>query len=137
VHATTPPYHEVPQLEPDLAEVLQEEAPLSCLPVRIEGTARVLQLPYDRRTGKTLTVDNTKFVPLLTADPYRAFAEITSFDQDMILAYNRQPTVGDPNTERVPKGVTKRITARSEVWVMAYTSTSSISVGQERWAQQD
>lgn len=136
MHATTPAHHTAVQLEPDLDEVLQAEAPLGCIPVRIEGVVRNQPMPTKDRSAKTLTVDATKFVALLTADPYRASADITSFDQDMILAYQRNAQVGDANTERVPKGIPKRITARTEVWVAAYTSTTSISVGQERWAQE-
>lgn len=124
------------ELEPDLPELLQAEAPLGCMPVRIEGIVRTQHLPTKDRTAKTITVDQTAFVPLLKADPYRAFADITAFDDDMVLAYSRNAQVGDPNTERVPKGITKRITARTEVLVMGHTTTTSVSMGQERWAQE-
>jgi hypothetical protein len=104
--------------------------------VRIEGPVRTQAQPTKDRTGRTLTVDALSFVPLLRADPTRAFAEIRSFDQDMILAYSRNAAVGDTNTERIAKGVTVKITARTEVWVMAQTATTVVSMGQERWAQE-
>jgi len=123
-------------LEPDVPEVLQAEAPLACLPVRIEGVVRTQGLPTKDRTARTISVDQTAFVPLLKADPYRAFAEVTAFDDDMILAYSKNAQVGDTNTERVPKGITRRITARTEVLVMGHTTTTAVSMAQERWAQE-
>jgi hypothetical protein len=132
-HAT---HHAPVELEPDLLEILQAEAPLQCLPVRVEGIVRTQQMPARDRTGRTITVDALGFVPLLRADPTRAFAEITSFDQDMILAYSRNAAVGDTNTERVGKGIRIKISARTEVYVMAFTATTVVSMGQERWAQE-
>ncbi|MEU9048371.1 hypothetical protein AB0D63_43285 [Kitasatospora sp. NPDC048343] len=126
-----------PDLEPDLDVVLQAEAPMACMPVRIEGVTRVKQLPYDDRSARTITVAATAYTPVLTADPYRAKAEIRGIDQDILVSYVRNPQVGDPNYERVPKGSTLVITARVAVSVAAQTGTTAVSIAQERLAHSE
>lgn len=127
VHAPGPP-----ELEPDLQDVLQVEAPLSAMPVRQEGPVRTKPLPNDERAGKTMSVDNTKFVQLLTADPYRAFATIETFDQEIYLSFAPNTQYGDPNVQRCRKSATYYITARTYVGVAAVTGTAVVSMAQER-----
>jgi hypothetical protein len=125
-------------LEPDLDAVLQAEAPMSAMPVRATGVTRVKELPNDDRTGVTYpTITATTYRQILTADPYRALATVQSFDNDIYLAYGRNPTVGDPNAQRVAKGTLVTITARVAVSVCAYTGTTAVAVAQERLAHSE
>jgi len=131
---TPPPAPADAELEPDLQDVLQLEAPLAAMPVRIEGPVRTQQLPNRDRTARLVTATTARYLQLLTADPHRAFAEIESFDQDVYLAYDQTASIGDTNVQRCAKGRPYRITARTAVYVAAVTSTTQVSVAQERWA---
>lgn len=124
-------------LEPDLDTVLQAEAPMACMPVRIEGVTRVKVLPNDDRTARTYTLAATAYTPVLTADPYRAKAEIRPVDQDVLVSYARNPTVGDPNYERVVKGTVLTITARVAVSIVSASGSATVSVAQERIAHSE
>jgi hypothetical protein len=123
-----------PELEPDLQDVLQVEAPLSAMPVRVEGPVRFQHLPTKERSAKTATVGSSAFVQLLAADPYRAFATVEAFDQDVYLSYSPATSYGDPNVQRLRKGATYTITARTYVGIAAVTATTVISMAQERLA---
>jgi hypothetical protein len=124
-------------LEPDLDAVLQAEAPMACMPVRIEGVTRVKVLPNDDRTAITRTVAATAYTQVLTADPYRAKAEIRPIDQDILVSYAKNPTIGDPNYERIKAGTVLTVTARVVVWIAAQTATTTVSIAQERIAHSE
>jgi hypothetical protein len=123
-----------PELEPDLRDVLQVEAPLAAMPVRIEGPVRVQELPARDRTARTISVGDTAFVQLLTADPYRKVATVQAFDQDVYLSYAPETQVGDPTVQRVAEGTLITITARTYVGVASVTGTAIVALAQERLA---
>jgi hypothetical protein len=129
------------RLQPDAGEVLQEEAPeeypLTVIDVcvtEVQAPVRVKQLPTLPGGTKTRTVGSSGPVWLLGADPYRARAVLTSFDQDFLFAFS-ETSAQDPSAmARQPKGIPLELTARTEVYVMAQSGTTALSCMTERWA---
>lgn len=125
-------------LQPETDEVLQMEAEpsLTAIPVCVEevrSPVRTQELPRKLGTTQTKTVTTTP-QRYLNANHFRAVATLVSFDQDMLVAFN-SASAQDPSTmSRWPKGVPMTVKTISEVWLAAYTSTTSISITTERWA---
>lgn len=124
-------------LQPDLDDVLQAEAPLGCMPVRIEGPVRTQALPPKGAGGKTWPAVGTKPIQILTPDPYRSSATLMSFDQTMIIAFRRADSTDDVMVTYWPKLVPFTMRARTDVWVAAATGTTMLSLYQERWAESE
>lgn len=136
LHPQPYPEHSA-DLQPDLDEVLQSEAPLACMPVRIEGPVRTQPLPTKGAGGKTWPAVGTKPIQILTADPYRASATLLSFDQTMIIAFRRTDSTDDVMVTYWPKLVPFTLRARTDVWVASATATTMLSLYQERWAESE
>jgi hypothetical protein len=125
-------------LQPETDEVLQmePEPSLTTVPVcvqEIKSPVRTQELPRKLGTTQTKSISaNSQRV--LKADHFRAQAIVVSFDQDMLVAFN-MASAQDPSTmSRWPALVPMVVTTMSEVWVAAFTATSSVSITTERWA---
>lgn len=128
-------------LQPDTDQVIQEQPPLSDIPVRVRGPVGVHNLPNEPGATKTITVPaaaaGTFPKQILGADHFRALAVITSFDQDFLFAWTEN-AASDPSTmARQPKNVPLRVTASGQVWVYSLTGTTALSYFTERWASSE
>lgn len=123
-----PDYEDVVQVEPEEGVI---EAPVL---VAVDGPVRSVALP--RKAGTTFTRSiGLSTVQLLRADPRRAVAVITSFDDDLYIAFN-VASAQDPSRMALwPKGTPFRCEAATEVYVQANTADTDVSVVTELWAQ--
>lgn len=124
-------------LEPELDDVLQLEAPLGVMPVRIEGPVRIQQPPTKGAGGRTWAALGTDFIRVLTADPYRSQATLLTHDQPVKIAFHRTDDPDDIMVTTWPVKVPFTTTSRTEVYVAATTGTTMFTLAQERWAQAD
>lgn len=129
------------ELQPDVDEIIQAEADDDYQAVKVcvesvKTPVRVQELPRKLATSRTLTVGTTP-VRLLRADHYRAVATITSFDQDIYIAFNEGSATSNTSSARWTAVVPRDINAVTEIWVRAYTGTTEVSVITERWATGD
>lgn len=131
---------ETAALQPDVGEVLQEEAPeyrLTTVEVCVTDVrvpVRVQLLPTKAGGTRTRTIGSTAPVQVLTADHRRANMILCSFDQDFLFAFS-EASAQDPSTmSRQPKGVPLTLTATADLYVMAQTATTALSITTQRWA---
>jgi hypothetical protein len=96
---------------------------------------RTQALPPKAAGGKTWAALGTKFQQVLTADPFRSSAVLMSFDQTMIIAFRRTDSTDDVMVTYWPKLTPFTMRARTDVWVASSTSTTMLSLYQERWAE--
>jgi hypothetical protein len=120
-------------LQPDVEDVLQEETPEPAIAVRVEGPVRTQALP--RKAGASFTKTITTVAErVLRQDPYRAVAYVTSFDQDVYLAFNTASAQDTSRMCRWPRGVPFLSEAATDIWVASVTGTTAVSVSTELWA---
>lgn len=129
------------ELQPDATEVIQEEAPeyVSAIEVCVKDVkvpVRVQELPRKLATSRTLTITTTP-AKILRADHWRASARITSFDEDVYIAFNEASAQDTSTMARWAADVPYTHTATTEVWIRSLQNTSEISVITERWATGD
>ncbi|MGW2795183.1 hypothetical protein ACWC9H_35400 [Streptomyces sp. NPDC001251] len=124
-----------PQLEPDIEEVLQEEHDYAPPAVAVDvcGPVRVQHLPRKGGATRTVQLDATNPRHVLTADPRRGRALLVSFDQDFLVAYSEVGATSPATMARWPKTVPLEVGATVDVFVMAQTGTTALSVIQESW----
>lgn len=124
-------------LQPDVADVLQEEGPATTtVPVCItdqKTPVRVQQLP--RKGGATFTkAVTTVALQVLWADPRRARARLASTSA-LLIAFT-QTAAQDPSTMTVwPGSVPFETTATTELWVAAASGTAQVGIITELWAE--
>jgi hypothetical protein len=131
-------------LQPDKDEVLQAEAPHAepSVPVRVaesDITLRTQQLPHQAGATFTKIIPSAPSSPvrILRADHRRAQATITSIGQALLFAFNNA-SAQDPSTMAIqPASIPLILTADCELWVLATTATTSVSVSTELWASGD
>lgn len=126
-------------LEPDVPEVLQTEAPdqLTAVPVCVEEVrtpVRIQALPRKGGSTRTRTVDTTA-ERLLTADHRRASAVLMATDQNLLIAFSEAAAQDASSMSVWPKLVPFTVSATVEVWVAAATATTPVSITTERWAE--
>jgi hypothetical protein len=123
------------ELQPDELEALQAETP-SAAPaalVTIEGPVRVQDLPRKQAASVTRTI-GTVAKKYLSADHRRASVKIMSIGQNVLIAFNLA-SAADPSTmAEWPAGTAYTLTADSDVWLAAKTSTTQVSIITEYWA---
>lgn len=131
-----------PDLQPDVADVLQEEGvPLQSVPVcvtDVKAPVRVQQLP--RKGGatftKTLTTDPLR---VLTADHRRARAQVisTAAANVFLVAFTQTAAQDESTMTLWMGGVPFETTATTEVWLRLPASAESFTVGvsTELWAE--
>lgn len=129
-----------PDLQPDVGDVLQEEAPdTTTVPVCVvesKGPLRVQQLP--RKGGATFTRTLTETpTRLLTADHRRASAKLRALglDEPVAFAFNRASAQDLSTMSELPGLETETVTATVELWARAVTGTTRVSVTAETWAE--
>lgn len=125
-------------LQPDTEEIIQEQPPLSVIPVRVRGPVGTHGLPNEPGGARTILIGSSGAPKmLLGADHFRALAVLTSFDQDFLFGWTENQA-SDPSTMyRQPKNVPLRITASGQVWVLSATATTTLSYFTERWASSE
>jgi hypothetical protein len=126
------------ELQPDVAEVIQEEpgeyvTDIGVCVKSIVPPVRVQELPRKLATSQTKTVGTTA-VRLLRADHWRASAVFVAFEQDVFLAFNEASAQDTSSMSRWPVSVPFTLTAATELWVASSTSTTMVSITTERWA---
>jgi hypothetical protein len=122
------------QLEPDVDDVLQIEAPEPVVAVRTEGPVRTQSLPRKSAGIRGLTVGDTVAKQLLAADPHRASATVITSDLVILIGGSAQEvTGGQPG--RIPVGTAVEFGATDELWAVCTGGTTTVvTVIQERWA---
>lgn len=124
-------------LSPDTDELLQEEhtpAPLTPIPVVIEGPARVVELPSVGLVLDQIDVDNTTAQKVWGKDPRRKRLTLIASGGAIRLAAS-QAACKPGSGAILPTGVPLTISAANEVWVMASTgAATTVSYIIEQWA---
>jgi hypothetical protein len=128
---------DVDDLQPEKDEVLQQEdyPPSESVPVRLEGIARTQELPHKGGTTFTRTVTATVPVRLLAADHRRSVARVVSIGANALFALRASDAGEASRMSQHPQNVVYTLTADCELWVMAATGTTSVSVTTELWAE--
>lgn len=127
-------------LQPDVQEVLQSEEyePVSvnvCVE-KIKTPVRTQSLPRKQGGTKTLSV-GTSVVKLVPADHNRADIVVTSFDEDIYVAFNAQAAEDSSTMQRWPALVPYPIDITSAIYVKALQNTTTVSFGTKLWAVGD
>jgi hypothetical protein len=124
------------QREPTQAEVQQAEAeyiPLQEVPVKIEGPVRAQTLPATSYTDRTFDLDATNAIRVAPRDPRRSVLLMTPAAAVWIgpVQSAAKVNVGGLLVANVP--VYHRHT--EEVWAVAATGTTTLSVHEEFWTE--
>jgi hypothetical protein len=120
-------------LTPPTDDVLQEEekaAPITAIPVTVEGPARVQQLPTRSAGMRTFDLTLTA-VKILEQDPRRRRAVLQAVgDSIMIGPTQAAASAGATFTD----GVVIELTTCDDVWARATSTTAKLGVINEQWA---
>jgi hypothetical protein len=130
----------VVDLQPETDTVLQSEAYAeSAVNVCVESVktpVRTQELPHKAGATRYRNVGTTA-IRVLAADHFRAHAYITSFDQDIFVAFNQTSAQDSSRMSRWPAVVPMVITTDTEVWVASFQATTNVSITTELWATGD
>lgn len=119
-------------MEPDLDEVQQAEAPLTAVPVEISGPVETRELPTKRIAPRTVAVGTVAASKLLGADPRRKFATIIGRTQDILIGANQAQA--KLSGAWMP-GVVPYVTyTQSELWGIGDGADTDVTVIEEYWA---
>lgn len=125
-------------LQPDVAEVLQEEPYTMAVQgeVSVCGPVRVQELPRKAGATKTVTVSDTKYVMLLDGDQRRGFVTLISLDQEMAFGFGEASMQAPSAMCQWPKGVPLKLEVATELWVICNVSGQStrVAVATGLWA---
>lgn len=128
-------------LIPDTDDVLQDEpqaAPLTPIPVHVEGTVRVQELPSPLVVVVQVFADSTAgFIQpqrILGEDPRRKRATLVATDQNLRIGTSQKQVMSADTCALWPKNVPLEIQGKSEIWVASDTDTTRISAVVEQWA---
>lgn len=152
-HDATVAPQDAPDLEPDDADVLQDEGMpgLTTIPVCVDGPVRVQQLPAKAAGYRRVTVTTTTPQRVLGRDPRRKRAVLQVFDS---AGATRGVFYGATLNEVTPPaalaarlavaspavaGATVaspvlELTGQDELWVVADTAVCELTVTAEQWA---
>lgn len=125
-----------PSFEPDIDDVLQREDTDIAEPtvtVCVEGPVRTQALPRKSNGIMGIPLSATAARRLLTADPSRASATVTTLDTPIWLAGSKQEAEGGRPAPMPPNQVLI-LDAADEVWAMAQGADTVIGLIQSRWA---
>lgn len=129
------------ELQPDTAEVLQEEPEYvmsvqGC--VTIKGPVRTQELPRKSGSTRTMTLDETPR-RVLTADHRRAWMQLRALDADAAVVYAfNEASAGELQTmSELPGGQVDRLDCTTELWVAAADTTARVSITTSNWADGD
>jgi len=119
---------------PDADEVLQDETPGTAIPVVIDTPVRTQRLPNRLAGMGTLNVDNVTAKRLAGSDPRRASLLILAHDQEILLASTQGGCLGE-YAARWPQDLPLLLSSSDELWAMAATSNTDITVIAEQWTE--
>lgn len=122
-----------PDMQPDLGDVLQEEAPeLGVVPVKICEPVEARELPSKRLGPRTVPLGSTVASKLLSRDPRRKSATIIARTQDILIGANQSQA--QLSGAWVPGVVPLVITAEAELWAIGDGASTDVTVIEEYWA---
>jgi hypothetical protein len=113
--------------DPDLPDLQQRDLPMPTVPVEVEGKVRVLHLPNRGSAVEAFPMDTTQR-RVLGADPKRARVVLVS---SVAWNYARTKT---GQTAPIPANVPITLTHTDEVYAAVPTSTGTLAVISEYWA---
>lgn len=119
-------------MEPDLDEVQQAEAPLTAVPVDVSGPVETRELPTKRIAPRTVALGTTAASKLLSADPRRKFATIISRTDDILIGANQSQA--KLSGAWVPSAIQFVTYTQSELWGIGDGTDTDVSVIEEYWA---
>lgn len=125
-----------PDFEPDIDEVLQREDDDITEPtvkVSVEGPVRTQALPRKSNGIRGISLSATSATRLLTADPSRASATLTTMADGVWLAGSKQEAEGG-RPAPVPPNQVLVLDATDEVWAMAQGTETVVGLIQSRFA---
>ena len=126
-------------LTPDPEEIVQAEGPDVVPPILVEhaGPVGTRELPGIRGNYRTESgITNVVGVRLLALEPRRKSATLTAVDQDIWIAASQAAAqVGGSSAYYVPKGVRFHVDHMGEVWAIAATATTAVSVATTPWSE--
>lgn len=124
-------------LQPDTDDLLQEEqhaAPLTPIPVVVEGPARTVELPVERMVADQVDVDTITPIRILGRDPRRKRCVLMPSGGAVRLAASKKQCIPGSGAI-VPTGAMLVLSAYGEIWVMASSgSATTVSYVAEYWA---
>lgn len=120
----------------DMADVRQDEDPGGpTVPVCVKETVRVQQLPSLPFGSRAYPLTATEAVRVLTADPRRRRAVFhATGDDNTVLAASQKEAMG-PYAGTLQSFAVLELTTCGEVWARAETTTVTLSVWDEPWAE--
>jgi hypothetical protein len=120
-------------MEPSLTEVQQVEVDDKfVVPTKLCEPAEVRELPSKRIASRTVTVTATEGAKLLSVDPRRKFATIIARSDDIMIGATQSQAM--LTGAWVPGVVPLVVSSVSELWAMADSITTDVSVIEEYWA---
>ena len=126
----------IPDLQPDTDEVLAEETgPEPSVTVRLDTPVRTQDMPRKAGWTRQYAVGAVTPVRVAPADHRRACVTLMSVGANMLVAIGQAAT-NDPLGHMAlwPQNLPLPIRASVEVWVLAATGTTQVSVVAEQWA---
>lgn len=122
-----------PGMQPDLDEVLQvENVDPHLVPVKVCEPVEAREIPSKRISPRTVPVDITAGVKLLSADPRRKNATIIARSQDLMIGTTQSQA--QLSGAWIPKVVPLPITSCAELWAIGSGGATDVSVIEEYWA---
>lgn len=125
---------EIADIEPDNAEVLQDEDyDPHTVPVCISEPVRTVELPSKFAGMRTVSnVTSTTAQKLLGKDPQRKSATILPIGADILLGSSANVALSSGG--RWTAAVPLYVTGMDELWAAAVSTTTTVTVIVERWA---
>lgn len=125
-------------LQPDIEEVLQSEeyadVTVNVCVEKIRTPVRTQELPRKQGGTRTLTINALGPTRIVPADHNRAQILITSFDEDIYVAFNAQAAEDSSTMQRWPALVPYPVDVTTAVYLKAYQNTTEVSFGTSLWA---
>ena len=125
-------------LQPDIQEVLQSEdyadVSVNVCVEKIKTPVRTQPLPRKQGGTKTVSVGATASVRLVPNDHNRAEIVVTSFSEDIYIAYSAQASEDSSTMQLWPVRVPCVIPLSSPVYVKAFQNTATVSFATRLWA---
>lgn len=117
-------------------EVYQDQSPEGpTVPVCVKNPVQTQILPTTNGGSRKYALVNTEAVRILTADPRRRRAVLQATgDDNFVVAGTQQECMG-PFAASFQSFTLLEVTACTELWARAETSTVDLSVLNEQWAE--
>jgi hypothetical protein len=122
--------------EPSQAEVQQAEPEAFMpaeVPVKVEGPVRAQILPPTTWAVRSFEVDNLEAQKIVNRDPRRARVLVTA--QAVVWIGPAQATAKVSVGFRLPAATVLELLHTEEVWVIADTGTTTVSISESYWTE--